>query len=105
MTRILATHPLKHPIIRETRDADGNEHEEELRPVGFVVQVRRPRAKDMRTIDGFEGREIAGSIALIARLSNLSEEEADLLDAEDLGELGNVLGEHAPNGPTTGTTH
>jgi hypothetical protein len=103
VSRVLATYALRHPIVRETRDAEGNEHEEELRPAGFIVVIKRPRAKDMRALDKF-GDGVGGSIAIIARLTNLSDEEADLLDAEDFGELGNVLDEHAPNGPTTGET-
>ncbi|WP_374410641.1 phage tail assembly protein [Novosphingobium colocasiae] len=104
MSRIFATHSLKYPLVRETRDAEGNEREEELKPAGFSVILRRPRGKDMRIMDRFEGQEIGGSIALIARISNLTEEETELLDAEDLGELGNVLGGSAAAGRGIGLT-
>lgn len=104
MSRVLATHSLRFPIIRETRDAQGEEHEEVLRHAGFTVVVKRPRAMDLKVMDDFEGREITGSIALLARVSNLTAEEVDLLDAEDMGELGNLLGAASPNGQTTGPT-
>ncbi|MFC0686396.1 phage tail assembly protein [Novosphingobium clariflavum] len=103
MTRILGTYKLKYPIIRETRSAEtGEVSEETLREAGFCVVLKRPRGKDMRVMDQYEGREISGSIALIAKITNLSEEEAELLDGEDIGELGNLLGKNAPGGQTTG---
>jgi hypothetical protein len=46
--------------------------------------VKRPRAKDLKIMDQYAGREIAGSMALLARVSTLSEEEVELLDADDL---------------------
>lgn len=104
MSRILATYPLKFPIIRETRDAQGQEREEVLREAGFNVVLRRPRAKDMRVLDDHPNEEIGGAMAMVTRISNLSEEEVELLDGEDLGELGNLLSEVSANGPKTGTT-
>ena len=41
-------------------------------------------------------------MALLARISNLDEGEVDLLDAADLGELGNLLAAVSGNGPKTG---
>lgn len=103
MSRTLGTYKLKFPIIRETRDAsDGEVREETLREAGFCVVMKRPRAKDLRVMDQYADREIAGSIVMIAKISNLSEEEVELLDGEDLGELGNLLGKSAPGGQTTG---
>jgi len=104
VSRAFASHPLRFPIVRETRDAAGAEHEEELRPAGFVVELKRPRAKDLKIMDRFQGQDVGGSIALIAQLSNLSVEEAELLDAVDLGELGNLLDKPASDGPATGPT-
>lgn|GEM_PF-2048720 len=102
MSRTLATYNLKHPIIRETRDAQGQEHEEVLREAGACIVVKRPRAKDLKIMDQFAGRDIAGSMALLCRVSTLSEEEVELLDADDLGELGNLLGKASTSGQTTG---
>ena len=114
MSKTLATYRLQFPIVRETRDPEGVVNEEELRPAGFCVVIRRPRAKDLRIMDDFgereidgvkyAARELAGSIALLARVSNLSDEEAELLDAVDLGELGNLLGGVSGRGQTTGET-
>jgi len=104
VSRVLATYSLRWPIVRETRDAQGEEHEEVLRPAGFTVVVKRPRVKDVKIMDRYEGQEITGSMALLERVSNLSGEEVDLLDAEDMSELGNLLGEASANGQTTGPT-
>lgn len=102
MSRTLATYKLRFPIVRETRDAEGGEHEEELRPAGFCVVLKRLRGKDMRIMDQFPDQEIAGSFALLAKISNLSADEIDLADAEDLEELGNLLAKAKPSGQTTG---
>ena len=102
MSRTLATYNLKFPIIRETRDTEGEEHEEVLRPAGFCVTVKRPRAKDVKIMDDFDGRDISGSMALLVRISNLDAEQVDLLDSDDLGALGNLLNSVSGNGPKTG---
>lgn len=103
MSRALGTYALKFPIIRETK-LEGVVSEEELRPAGFCVVLKRPRAKDLKIMDQYDGRDIAGSIALIARISNLSEEEVELLDGEDLGDLGKLLEKKKTDGPKTGET-
>lgn len=103
MSRTLGTYALKFPIIRETK-VEGVVNEEELRPAGFCVVLKRPRAKDLQIMDRFEGQEIAGSIALIARISNLSLDEVELLDGEDLGDLGKLLDKRQQDGPKTGET-
>ncbi|MGE4302441.1 MAG: phage tail assembly protein [Novosphingobium sp.] len=102
--RTLATYNLKHAIIRETRDAAGEEHEEELKPEGFCVVLKRPRGKDMRIMDRYPDQEIAGSFAMLAKISNLSDEEIDLADMADLEELGNLLGKVEGSGQKTGPT-
>lgn len=102
MARIMARYNLKFPIIRETRTTTGEELEETLRPEGFCVLLKRPRGKDVKMMDEYEGRQIAGSMALLARITNLSEDEIELLDADDLGELGNLLNGGSESGPTTG---
>lgn len=103
MSRILGTYILKYPIIRETRTADGTEHEEILRPAGFQVIVKRPQARHMKLMDSYADREIHGSIALLAQISNLGADELDLIDADDLGALGNLLGAAGESGQTTGS--
>lgn len=100
--RVRGTYNLQFPIIRETRDGEGVEHEEVLKHAGFCVVLKRPRGKDMKIMDDFEGREISGSMALLTRISNLSAEEVELLDADDLGELGNLLAKASPSGQPTG---
>lgn len=99
MSQYFATYQLKHAIVRVTRAAGESEpREEELKPAGFSVCLRRPRATDLKVMDEFEGREIAGSLALLARVSNLDSSEVDLLDFEDFGELGNLLSQPSENG-------
>lgn len=102
MTRIMGTYTLKYPIIRETRGAEGDEREEELKPAGFAVTLKRPRSKDLRVMDAHDENVIAGSIALLARISDLTDEEVELLDGEDFGELGKLLGASAPAGQPIG---
>lgn len=103
MSRALGTYILKFPIIRETRSAENGEvSEETLREAGFCVVLKRPRAKEVRIMDQYPDREISGTIVVLARISNLSEEEVELLDADDFGELGNLLGKNGPGGQTTG---
>ena len=97
----LGTHTLIHPIVIETRDGD-QVREEERRAAGFCVVMRRPKAKDLKVIDQYDGRDVEGTIALIARLSTLDDLEVDNLDAEDFEALGNLLDKAKPSGPPTG---
>ena len=91
MSHTLASYALKYPIILETRDSAGQVNEEVLRPAGFEVTLRRPRGMDLKIMDRYEGREIAGSMALLAQISNLGDDEVELLDADDFVALGNLL--------------
>lgn len=102
--RTLATYKLQFPIIRETRDQSGEEHEEVLREAGFCVVLKRPRGKDMKILDKYEGQDVTGSLALLGRISNLTDEECDLLDMVDVEALGNLLTKASPPGRTTGET-
>lgn len=102
--RTFATYKLQFPVIRETRDHEGNEHEEELRPAGFCVVLKRPRGKEMLLMDKFQDQPVAGSFAMLAKISNLSSEELELADMVDLEELGNLADKVKPNGPATGGT-
>lgn len=105
MSRMLGTYSLKHAIVRETRAAGSAEiTEEELKPAGFCVTLRRPKAKHMR-IFGREGvNQVEAAEAMVVAVSNLSAEEVAELDAEDMAELGNLLEEAATSGPKTGAT-
>ncbi len=102
MSRVLGTYALKYAIVRETRTADGETHEETLKPAGFQVVVKRPQARHMKLMDSYQDREIHGSIALLAQISNLDTDELDLIDADDFGALGNLLGGANENGQRTG---
>lgn len=96
-------HTLLHPIIAHTKPAGSNEFiEQELKPAGFVVTLRRPKAKDIRAFDKHGDAEIAAIIELIISCSNLDSIEAENLDADDFGALGNLLAPRSPGGPQTG---
>ena len=103
--RMLGTHALIHPIVLETKSADGGEpREEELKPAGFCVVLRRPKGKDMLVFDDFKDAPMAGVSAMLARITNLDSIEIANLDAEDFEALGNLLDRGAPSSPKTGAT-
>lgn len=96
-------HTLLHPIVIEKKAAGSDEViEEELKPAGFTVTMRRPKAKDLKAFDRHDDAEIAAVLDMIVSCSNLSIIEADNLDATDFAALGNLLDPHGRNGPTTG---
>ncbi len=101
----LGSHTLIAPILLTTKNATtGEEQDETLKPAGFVVTLRKPKPKDLKLLDAFDGREIAGTIALIASLSNLDTLEVENLEMEDFGPLGDVLAQAMPSGLATGAT-
>lgn len=97
------SHTLRHPIVIEKKLPGSDEIvEEELKPAGFVVTMRRPKAKDMRAFDRHGDAGIAAIIELIVSCSNLGTIEAENLDADDFGELGNLLEPRGLNSRQTG---
>ncbi|MCL9999235.1 MAG: phage tail assembly protein [Erythrobacter sp.] len=99
------THTLLFPIVIEKKHPVTHEIEiEELKPAGFTVTMRRPKAKDMRAFDRHGDAEIAGVIELIIACSNLGTIEVENLDADDFGALGNLLAPKSPGGQQTGTS-
>lgn len=96
-------HTLVHPILIEKKLPGGEAIEtEELKPAGFVVTMRRPKAKDLKAFDRHEDADIAAILDMIGACSNLSGIEAENLDAADFSALGNLLDPHGRNGPATG---
>ncbi|MEL7784056.1 phage tail assembly protein [Citromicrobium bathyomarinum] len=95
------THHLKHPIIADKKDGD-DVIEEELKPAGHPVILKRPKAKDMRAFDKHGDEHIAGMIELVKRCSNLSDIEVENLDSEDFEAVGNVLSPSPLSGRSTG---
>ena len=102
--RTLGTHMLTQPIVLDTRTADGEVREEELKPAGFCVVLRRPKAKDMKVFDDHGDRGIAAVMALLQRISNLDGIEVENLDKDDLEVLGNLASGERLNGLKTGET-
>jgi hypothetical protein len=98
------TYDLQYPIVRETRPAGSEEFvEEELKPAGHTVVIRRPKAKDMRAFDKFGDDTIAAMIDLLGRVTNLDAQEVEHLDAEDFEHLGNAAVPTGQNGRMTGS--
>lgn len=96
-------HTLVHPIVIEKKAPGSDEiTEEELKPAGFTVTMRRPKAKDMRAFDKHGDATMAAAIDMIVACSDLSTIEAENLDAEDFEALGNLLEPRGRNGPATG---
>lgn len=86
------THTLLHPIVVEKKNpSTGEIDREELKPAGHVVTLRRPKAKDLKAFDRHDDAAIAAIIDLIVSCTDLTSIEAENLDADDFGELGNLL--------------
>lgn len=103
--RILGTHTLLHPIELETlRAGEAEPVVEVLKPAGFCVTLRRPKAKDMLVFDRHGDSLVAATSDMIERISNLDSIMVANLDAEDFEELGNLLGKNKRSGPATGPT-
>ncbi|MFO6448972.1 phage tail assembly protein [Erythrobacter sp. NE805] len=99
------TYTLLHPITIEKKPAGSEEIvSEELKPAGFEVTLRRPKAKDIRAFDKHRDSEIAAVIELIITCSNLSQIEVENLDADDFGAMGNLLAPKSPGGQQTGSS-
>ena len=98
-------HTLLHPIVIEKKLPGSDEIvEEELKPAGTPITLRRPKAKDICAFDRHGDAEIAATIELIVACSGLSIIEAENLDADDFGALGNLLATSARGGPQTGNS-
>ncbi|MDM7928661.1 phage tail assembly protein [Blastomonas fulva] len=91
-------HRLKLPVTLRFRQSDGSEREEQI----TELTLRRPTAKDLRVVDSFGGQMVGMMIALIAALSGQTVEVIERLDAEDFGDLSDVVGDFLPDGPKTG---
>jgi hypothetical protein len=99
------THTLLHPITL-LKKVPGSEEvtEEELRPAGSVITLRRPKARDIKAFDRHGSSEIAAILDMIVSCSDLTTIEAENLDADDFGELGNLLAQKSPVGRPTGSS-
>ncbi len=97
------THTLIHPIERET-EAGGETRTEVLRSKGAVIQVRRPKARDVKIASKRAKDDIELAILMIARLTDLDEDEAEHLDLEDFEALGELAMPSSASGRKTGAT-
>jgi len=98
-------HTLLHPIVIEKKLPDSDEIiEEELKPAGFTVIMRRPKAKDMKAFDRHGDAGMAAMIEMIMACSRLSQIEVENLDVDDFKALGNLLDPPKQSGRTTGSS-
>jgi hypothetical protein len=98
-------HTLLHPIeVTKKNPQTGETSVEELRPAGATITLRRPKAKDIRAFDRHGSAEIAAILELIVSCSDLTTIEAENLDADDFGEMGNLLAAKSPAGRPTGSS-
>lgn len=99
------SHTLLHAIELHKKNQQTGEIEvEELKPAGAIVTLRRPKAKDLKAFDRHSDAEIAAVLDLIVACSDLTTIEAENLDADDFGELGNLLAARSPGGRQTGSS-
>lgn len=91
---------LKHPVTMQFRQADGSVREEAI----AELTLRRPTAKDLRLVDTYGTQMVAMMIAMISALCGVEIETVERLDAEDFGELSDMVGDFLPDGPKTGAT-
>lgn len=68
-----------------------------------ALTVRRPRVKDLRTLDEAKG-DIAKTASLIGALCELTPREVDQLDAADFTRLGQAVADFLPGAPATGVS-
>lgn len=66
-----------------------------------TLNVRRPRAGDLRRMEVAKGGDLAKTFWLIGQLTDLTPEEVDQIDAADLDTLGGVI-EGFTNAPSPG---
>ena len=92
-------HPYKLLYPVELRGKDGAV----IRSVSSITLRRRPIGIDLRATDKAEG-DAGKSILLIASVAGELPAVIDLLDVEDIGALGELLGGSLPIGLTTGPT-
>ncbi|PXW78989.1 tail assembly chaperone E/41/14-like protein [Blastomonas natatoria] len=93
-------HRLKHPVALQFRQSDGSIRDESI----TELKLRRPAARDLRLVDSYGSQMVGMMIALIAALSGQEIEVIEKLDAEDFGDLSDVVSDFLPDGPKTGAT-
>jgi len=96
------SYQLKHDIVLDKRNTEGVESEEVVKAAGETITVRRPKAKDLQVFD--HGGPMGGVLALLKRVTSLSDLEADNLDGEDFDALGELVAPGSKSGPPIGGT-
>lgn len=89
---------LTSPIVVRFKGATGD-REESI----DTVSIRQPKGRDMRVLDKHPG-EIGQALAMIARLTGLTDAQVDEMSPRDIGEISAVIeGFMAPGLPTGGS--
>lgn len=91
---------LKYPVALQFRQGDGEIREESI----TEIKLRRPTAKELRLADSFGERMVGMMIAMISALSGEEETTVERIDAEDFGELAELIEGFLPDGQKTGET-
>lgn len=91
---------LKYPVTLQFRQGDGDIRDEAI----TELKLRRPTAKDLRLADSFGDRMVGMMIAMISALSGEEETTIERIDAEDFGELADLVEGFLPDGQETGET-
>jgi hypothetical protein len=90
------THTLKHPI--RFHDGDGK-----LLETITSVTVQRPLGKHMKSMDSAKGKT-AQMLALLAACTGLLPVQVDLMDGEDVTEIGAIIAGFLGQSLKTGET-
>jgi len=93
------TYQLKHPVTRKLRVAGGAETETTLEE----VEIRRLNGGDMRWLETAQDKPGA-TLGLLGRLTGLQPAVIDLIDAEDIAGLSEVIEGFLPQSLRSGET-
>jgi hypothetical protein len=94
-----ATYQLAHPIVRKLRVAGGSENEETI----AEVEIRRINGGDIRWMEG-QGSKAGTSLGLVSRVTGMHTSVVDLLDAEDIAGIAEVIEGFLPPSLRSGET-
>lgn len=88
---------LKFPVTRKLRQAGGAETEETI----SEIEIRRLNGGDVRWIEA-QGPKAGTALGLIARVTGLNSAVIDLIDAEDIAGVSEVIEGFLPASLRTG---
>lgn len=96
----MESYQLRYPVTLSFRQASGEMREQII----SEITLRRPTAKEMRLVDRAGSGMIGLVISMLSVLSGHDEAVIEKIDAEDFGELAEMVSDFFPNGPMGGKT-